>query len=181
MQSVWHYSIETPRKPSCREKRVTDKSRMSCLKVASLGKVTQFHVGEIRHSFHVFCFFATNKSEKGTNKIWKRREKTWKTMNNCVLFPFKHFATFLRINILRAWNPKPKSRIVVVKVAWKSVVLPTVKWQVLQKSQEICCNFGVCKAISVLEIVLQDSVPVLNLESETQSRNMRRFASRETV
>ena len=104
--------------------------------------------------------------------LWKRREKTWKTMNNCVLFPFEHFATFLRINILRAWNPKPKSRIVVVKVAWKSVVLPTVKWQVLQKSQEICCNFGVCKAISVLEIVLQDSVPVLNLESETQSRNM---------
>ena len=58
-----------PRKPRRREKRVTDNSRMSCPKVASLGKVTQFHVGEIRHSFHVFRFFATNKSEKGTNKI----------------------------------------------------------------------------------------------------------------
>ena len=61
--------LKPPRKPSRREKRVTDKSRMSCPKVASLGKVTHFHVGEIRHSFHVFCFFATNKSEKGTNKM----------------------------------------------------------------------------------------------------------------
>ena len=47
-------------------------------------------------------------------------------MKNGVLLPFEHCAHFLRINILRAWNPKPKSRIVVVKVAWKSPVLPKV-------------------------------------------------------
>jgi hypothetical protein len=85
-----------------REKRVTDKSH-----IASLRKVTQFHVGEILNSFRMGCFLWQTRVKKAPKRVKKAWTNCVKHDKLCVL-PFQHFAHFLRINTLRAGNPKPK-------------------------------------------------------------------------